>query len=684
MRVRSLRAPTRATGTRRRTSFPLVVALLASVLVAGDPGAPPSAASTQLLANGPKVTVSPGYVPDDENPQWWPYTVESPQRVWAGGLPPSTSVYLQQCQSNPAPGDYHHVSGVDVGEPIRCEEFGGYFDMATFLWVSEPIPYQVDESGVLDVVAQYTNSYAGLQFVYNLGTHWPLEGLAPISDSGDCASTGLPDCWVRIVTPSGVPLAATKVPFACYSDPPFAGLTITPASGDAPLTVTADASTSGAQGVCASPIESYTFNFGDGTVLGPQASPIATHTFTEPEAEFLVTVTVRNKNGQYAVTSKLVATSSPDLDGDGILDDQDNCIGHANPDQADGDGDGSGDPCDEWPQCESNDELTCEGSPPPPPPPPPPVGEDPKCGPEVAARGYTTAHYDADLNLAAMRDPDFFDWDVSATWCVQDGRVQFRSADSTGTVTLDDDIQGALALIGVGVRNDSAASENYVVATEGTTGTVTASTDFDVCFNPLTLITAGAGSYISTASAKLAKIALGKMPKTGERIDEWSRAFVDRVHAVGLEIELQITRRVEDLLSSPTFRALPQAWRTAILQTVRNWRVDLDSLVEFGMRSTQTFYDVYAGGGATVNIPRADKAAALKRWESIVGDVASELPGQLARMLDKAFELEVCTTVWRPILVIYIPAAGRSFVDDGGVDASILDVKGGILVDTRP
>ena len=36
----------------------------------------------------------------------------------------------------------------------------------------------------------------------------------------------------------------------------------------------------------------------------------------------------------------------PDTDGDGILDDMDNCIGVENIDQIDSDGDGFGDECD--------------------------------------------------------------------------------------------------------------------------------------------------------------------------------------------------------------------------------------------------------------------------------------------------------------------------------------------------
>jgi parallel beta-helix repeat protein len=78
--------------------------------------------------------------------------------------------------------------------------------------------------------------------------------------------------------------------------PPVAALTVSPASGDVNLIVTADASAStDTDGT--SPIASYRFDFGDGSpVVGPQASATANHTYTET-GTYTVTVTVTDTAG---------------------------------------------------------------------------------------------------------------------------------------------------------------------------------------------------------------------------------------------------------------------------------------------------------------------------------------------------------------------------------------------------
>jgi parallel beta-helix repeat protein len=76
-------------------------------------------------------------------------------------------------------------------------------------------------------------------------------------------------------------------------EPPVAALTVTPASGRAPLAVLANASGS----TDSDGIVNYTFDWGDGSpVTGPQSSATANHTYTTPGTH-TVTVTVRDSGG---------------------------------------------------------------------------------------------------------------------------------------------------------------------------------------------------------------------------------------------------------------------------------------------------------------------------------------------------------------------------------------------------
>ena len=85
--------------------------------------------------------------------------------------------------------------------------------------------------------------------------------------------------------------------------PPVAALSVTPSSGTAPLGVTADASAS--TDTDATPIATYQFDFGDGTIVGPQAGATATHTYTTA-GNYTVTVTVTDTGGLSNTTSKTV------------------------------------------------------------------------------------------------------------------------------------------------------------------------------------------------------------------------------------------------------------------------------------------------------------------------------------------------------------------------------------------
>lgn len=103
---------------------------------------------------------------------------------------------------------------------------------------------------------------------------------------------------------------AYEAPAGTTDFPPTAALSVSPASGAAPLNVTADASAS--TDPDATPIATYSFSFGDGTTVGPQAGPTATHTYTST-GTFTVTVTVTDTGGLASIAAKTVSVVPPNL-----------------------------------------------------------------------------------------------------------------------------------------------------------------------------------------------------------------------------------------------------------------------------------------------------------------------------------------------------------------------------------
>src|SRR5213075_350863 len=83
----------------------------------------------------------------------------------------------------------------------------------------------------------------------------------------------------------------------------------------APLQVTADASAS--TDTDATPIDTYRFDFGDGTVAGPQAGPTATHTYTQA-GSYTVTVTVTDIGGLSSTATAQVQVASPVVGNSGF------------------------------------------------------------------------------------------------------------------------------------------------------------------------------------------------------------------------------------------------------------------------------------------------------------------------------------------------------------------------------
>ena len=101
--------------------------------------------------------------------------------------------------------------------------------------------------------------------------------------------------------------ASTAITVQNVGQPPVAALAVTPATGNAPLAVTADASGSlDPDGT----IASYRFDFGDGTIVGPQAAPSAAHVYAAGSWTASVTVT-DNEGGTHTTSRGIIAAAVP-------------------------------------------------------------------------------------------------------------------------------------------------------------------------------------------------------------------------------------------------------------------------------------------------------------------------------------------------------------------------------------
>jgi PKD repeat protein len=114
---------------------------------------------------------------------------------------------------------------------------------------------------------------------------------------------------VTVTDTAGLSSTATKKVTIGQDTPPNAKLTVSPNSGTAPLAVSADASAS--TDPDATPIATYTFDFGDGTAkVGPQASPVASHTYNGT-GTFTATLTVTDSAGNRGTASSSVSVAFP-------------------------------------------------------------------------------------------------------------------------------------------------------------------------------------------------------------------------------------------------------------------------------------------------------------------------------------------------------------------------------------
>jgi parallel beta-helix repeat protein len=91
--------------------------------------------------------------------------------------------------------------------------------------------------------------------------------------------------------------------------PPNAALVVSPNAGEVPPAFLVTADSSGSSDPDRTGLASFTVDFGDGTVVGPQASPRTDHAY-KAAGTYTVTVSVRDDAGQVSTASRTVSLST--------------------------------------------------------------------------------------------------------------------------------------------------------------------------------------------------------------------------------------------------------------------------------------------------------------------------------------------------------------------------------------
>jgi parallel beta-helix repeat protein len=169
-----------------------------------------------------------------------------------------------------------------------------------------PVAVTADASGSTDndgtSIATYT---------FDFGDGTAIVGPQAAAAAGHTyTAAGSYTVTVTVADTAGYASTATASVEVSADAPPVAALNVTPSSGAVNLVVTANAS--GSTDNDATPIASYTFDFGDGTaVVGPQAGATAPHTYRQG-GTFTVQVTVKDTaGGSSTATQTVTVTDAP-------------------------------------------------------------------------------------------------------------------------------------------------------------------------------------------------------------------------------------------------------------------------------------------------------------------------------------------------------------------------------------
>lgn len=281
----------------------------ALVTVTVSAGSPPTAVDDSVVAAEDTVATA-DVLANDSDPDGDPLTVTAVSDPAQGtaSIEPSGSI-----EYVPAP-DYHGFDSFTY----TVSDVNGSSAVATVSVSIQPVNdppsarddnvlVPVDASAMIDVLSNDEDVDGDVISVSAVDS--PQNGSVSIHPSGSLsyvANAGYsgPDAFAYTASDGrgGSDSATIDV---TVDDPPSASLVITPSSGEVPLMVTADAS--GSSDTDAYGIASFSFDFGDGTRVGPQISPVASHNYTT-SGTYTVTVTVTDEAGLSSTDSREVST----------------------------------------------------------------------------------------------------------------------------------------------------------------------------------------------------------------------------------------------------------------------------------------------------------------------------------------------------------------------------------------
>jgi PKD domain-containing protein/carbohydrate binding protein with CBM4/9 domain len=201
--------------------------------------------------------------------------------------PGASTLDFQAFISSAPPGTCFYADDVGITVGSGAEVGPAASLRVTPLWVAVGMAVTADASHSSDLDL---SSIATYTFDFSDGTLVGPQASAMVTHTFGASGTFL----VTVVVADSAGLQAGAAATVVVDAAPVAALSLTPVAGLAPLAVSADAS--GSADLDGTPIASYLFNFGDGSLVGPQATAVATHTYLTG-GSYVVAVSVADTAG---------------------------------------------------------------------------------------------------------------------------------------------------------------------------------------------------------------------------------------------------------------------------------------------------------------------------------------------------------------------------------------------------